>query len=216
VHKEGIAIVIGMFFSTAVVTAGAFFTAQSGLVVLSVLAALLFLLTVYFFRDPERTIPDGFNVVLSPADGKVVEIKEETENEFLKAAATRVSIFLSVFDVHVNRVPIAGTVEHFRYQRGSFVNAYKSLASDVNEQTVIGIENEKSRILFKQIAGLVARRIVCDIRQGNKVEKGERFGIIKFGSRVDIFLPKNIEVKVQLHQKVKGGESIIGVISNDP
>ncbi|MCG8603771.1 phosphatidylserine decarboxylase, partial [bacterium] len=176
-HREGLAIVIGMFFSTAVVTAGAIYTSQSGLQVLSVVTVLLFLLTVYFFRDPERTIPEGSDIVLSPADGKVVEIKEETENEFLKAVATRVSIFLSVFDVHVNRVPIGGTVEHFRYQRGSFVNAQKSLASDVNEQTVIGIQNETNRVLFKQIAGLLARRIVCDIRQGNRVKKGERFGI---------------------------------------
>ena len=214
-HKEGLALVVGLFVSVAIVTTGAVLTSQSGLTVLSVLSFLFLLFTVYFFRDPERTIPDESRVVVSPADGKVVEIKQDVDSEFLKCAATRVSIFLSVFDVHVNRIPIGGAVEHFRYQRGSFVNAYKSVASDVNEQTVIGIQTSEGKILFKQIAGLIARRIVCDVRQGSRVETGERCGIIKFGSRVDIFLPQNVEVRVKLHQRVKGGESIIGVFSDD-
>ena len=207
--------IVGLFLSTAILATGAFVTVKTALIILAIVSFLALALTIYFFRDPDRIIPNGTDLVLSPADGKVIEIKEEIENEFLKTAATRVSIFLSVLDVHVNRIPMAGTVEHFRYQRGSFVKAYKREASDVNEQTVIGIEDQDRKILFKQIAGILARRIVCDVRQGNRVRAGERFGIIKFGSRVDIFLPKNIEVRAKLNQKMKGGESIVGVFRND-
>jgi len=172
----------------------------------------LTIFVLYFFRDPQRAITEGANNILSPADGKVVDIREHFEDEFLQEKCTRVSIFLSVFNVHVNRIPMAGAVKYFRYQTGAFVNAYKSDASEINEQTVIGIENGKCNILFKQIAGLIARRIVCNVREGNTVNLGERFGIIKFGSRVDIFFPKNVDVKVKLKEKVKGGQSIIGVI----
>lgn len=213
--KEGIGTILGSLLFTGVLTVGAILTPYLHLTILSVLGGALTILVVYFFRDPERTIPQGAHLVLSPADGKVIAIVEEQENEYLQAPATRVSIFLSVFDVHVNRIPMAGTVGYFRYQRGSFVPAYKSEASAVNEQTIIGIENQNRKVLFKQIAGILARRIVCEVRQGHVVRSGERFGIIKFGSRVDIFLPKNCQIKVQLKQKVKGGESIIGEFTDE-
>lgn len=214
-NREGFALILGFVLFSAVLITNAVVTGHPYLKILSGLSVLVTGLVVYFFRDPERTIPESPNNVLSPADGKVVEIRDEVENEFLKDLCTRVSIFLSVFDVHVNRIPVGGKVGYFRYQKGSFVNAYKSEASEVNEQTVIGIENGKINLLFKQIAGLIARRIVCDVREGNNVTSGERFGIIKFGSRVDIFLPKSVDVKVKVKQKVKGGESIIGVIKHD-
>jgi phosphatidylserine decarboxylase len=213
--REGIGTILGVLLFTAVLIVGAILTPQLHLTILAIIFGALTLLVLYFFRDPERSIPDDANLVLSPADGKVIEIVDENEGEYLQMAAKRVSIFLSVFDVHVNRIPISGTVGHFRYQRGSFVQAYKKEASDVNEQTIIGIETGNRKILFKQIAGILARRIVCDVRQGHAVKSGERFGIIKFGSRVDIFLPKNCEVKVQLNQKVKGGESIIGEFNDE-
>ncbi len=213
--KEGIGTVLGAFLFTAVLIVGALLTPYLHLTVLAGVFAALTLLLIYFFRDPQRVIPPGEHLVLSPADGKVIEIVEENEHEYLQALATRVSIFLSVFDVHVNRVPISGVVGHFRYQRGSFAPAFKSEASAVNEQTVIGIENQTRKILFKQIAGILARRIVCHLRQGHVVTRGERFGIIKFGSRVDIFLPKSCEVRVSLNQKVRGGESVIGVFNED-
>jgi len=146
----------------------------------------------------------------------VIEIVQEKEPDFIGAETTRISIFLNLFDVHVNRTPIAGKVEFFRYKKGAFLKAYKSAASDVNEQTVIGIQDAKNRrVLFKQIAGLIARRIVCYLREGHEVGVGERFGMIKFGSRVDVFLPAGVDIKVKLQDKVKGGESILGVFANE-
>ncbi|NIR52772.1 phosphatidylserine decarboxylase family protein [candidate division KSB1 bacterium] len=213
--REGIGWILGMVFCTGVMTTGA---ALTPFLHLQVLAALSFVVTgfvIFFFRDPGRAIPTQPNVVLSPADGKVIDIKDVFEDEYLKSKTTRVSIFLSLFDVHVNRIPLAGTVGYFHYRRGDFLKAYKSEASEANEQTIIGIENDKHKILFKQIAGILARRIVCDIREGNRVTLGERFGIIKFGSRVDIFLPRDVQIKVKLKEKVKGGESIIGVFANE-
>ncbi len=210
--KEGTGTIGGMILVAGIVVISAVLMSHWFMTVLAVVCILLTAIVVYFFRDPERSIPRDANLILSPADGKVVEIKDEFENFFIKTKCKRVSIFLSVFDVHVNRIPVSGKVGYLRYQKGSFVQAYKSRASHVNEQTVIGIEYQKSKIVFKQIAGLLARRIVCDIRDGDDVTAGERFGIIKFGSRVDIFLTENVELKVSMNQKVKGGESIIGVL----
>jgi len=212
VSKEGTGTIGGMILVAGIVVISAVLMSHWFMTVLAVVCILLTAIVVYFFRDPERSIPRDANLILSPADGKVVEIKDEFEKDFIKTKCKRVSIFLSVFDVHVNRIPVSGKVGYLRYQKGSFVQAYKSRASHVNEQTVIGIEYQKSKIVFKQIAGLLARRIVCDIRDGDDVTAGERFGIIKFGSRVDIFLTENVELKVSMNQKVKGGESIIGVL----
>jgi len=212
VSKEGTGTIVGMILVAGIVVINAVLMSYWFMTVLAVVCILLTAIVVYFFRDPERSIPQDANLILSPADGKVVEIKDEFENDFIKTKCKRVSIFLSVFDVHVNRIPVSGKVGYLRYQKGSFVQAYKSRASHVNEQTIIGIEYQKSKIVFKQIAGLLARRIVCDIRDGDNVTAGARFGIIKFGSRVDIFLTDDVELKVSMNQKVKGGESIIGVI----
>ncbi|HDP98109.1 MAG TPA: phosphatidylserine decarboxylase family protein [bacterium] len=139
-----------------------------------------------------------------------MKIEEVEEEIFFKQKVRLISIFMSVLDVHVNRMPIDGRVTYFNYQRGKFHRAFKDDASYENEQTVIGIENPRTRLLFKQIAGIIARRIVCPVREGWKVQKGERFGMIKFGSRVDIFLPNNVNLLVKLNEHVKAGETIIG------
>ncbi len=215
VSREGVGTILAAVAATALLGAGALLSAFVHLKVLATVGVALTGLVVFFFRDPERAVPEVAGAVVSPADGRVVEIADEFEKDYLNADATRVSIFLSVFDVHVNRIPFSGTVGYFDYRPGGFLKAYKREASTQNEQTVIGIEDGDRRILFKQIAGLLARRIVCHVREGHRVRTGERFGIIKFGSRVDVFLPRNAEVRVALRQKVKGGESIIGVFKDE-
>lgn len=214
-NREGYGIIIGTVLFSVITAAGALTTSHLHLKSVAIVGGVLTLFCLWFFRDPERSIPGDPGLILSPGDGRVVDIQKETESEFIKGQATRVSIFLSIFDVHVNRVPVSGRVGYFRYQKGSFVNAYKSAASDINEQTVIGIENDAGRMVFKQIAGLIARRIVCNLREGHVVKAGERFGIIKFGSRVDVIVPGSVEVRVRLKDHVKGGETVIGVVRHE-
>lgn len=177
-----------------------------------ILALLFLLFTLYFFRNPSRSIPSDPLAVVSPADGKIISIEECVEDTYLKTECVRVSIFLNVFNVHVNRTPISGTVEYLRYTPGEFAAAFRDCASDKNENNAIGIKGEKCSVLFKQISGLVARRIVSHLNTAQQVDKGELFGMIKFGSRTDVYFPKNIKVNVALGDKVKGGETIIGVI----
>jgi phosphatidylserine decarboxylase len=176
---------------------------------LSFIPATLLLATAYFFRDPERSIPEGNDNVVSPADGKVVSIKEVLEPRFLKSEATKVAIFLSPLNVHINRSPISGKVTYTEYKRGSYYPAYLETASQENETNFIGIENESERVLVTQIAGILARRIVCRVEQDDSVEKGERIGMIKFGSRTELFLPKGMKIAVKEGDKVKAGESIV-------
>ena len=178
----------------------------------TVFVGLGFLFITWFFRDPERSIPDEPNVVVSPADGKVTEIvteKEPINGETCK----RVTIFLSVFNVHVNRVPIGGTIEDIRYNPGKFLAAFNPKASMDNEQNIILINNGKTNVLVKQIAGLIARRIVCWPNKGDQYQPGQRYGLIRFGSRVDILLPENIKLSVVCGDIVSGGQSIIGYLS---
>jgi phosphatidylserine decarboxylase len=158
---------------------------------------LLAAFCLYFFRDPDRVVPVG-PVAVSPADGKVVIVQDK-----------RVSIFLNIFDVHVNRSPIAGKITRIEYKKGKFVNAAFAAASSENEQNVFTVEGEGTRVVFSQIAGLIARRIVCYKKQGDMVEKGERVGLIKFGSRVDVFFGSDWEVTVTPGQRVSCGSSIL-------
>jgi phosphatidylserine decarboxylase len=165
----------------------------------------LFLLAVfclYFFRDPDRAIPDGA-VAVSPADGKVVAIQAENPD------SSRISIFLNIFDVHVNRAPIAGTITKVEYKKGQFLVASREVASSQNERNVVTIEGAGGSIGFSQIAGLIARRIVFIKKTGDLVQKGERVGLIKFGSRVDVFLGPEWEIAVTTGQRVAGGSSIL-------
>jgi phosphatidylserine decarboxylase len=157
---------------------------------------------LYFFRDPERKVPEG-PVAVSPADGKVVAVLPDA------AGAQRISIFLNIFDVHVNRTPIAGKVMCVKYKKGQFLVASKEAASHSNEQNVITVEGGGSRVVFTQIAGLIARRIVCFKKAGDVVDAGERVGLIKFGSRVDVFLGPEWEVAVRVGERVSAGSSVI-------
>ncbi|MEO8210536.1 MAG: phosphatidylserine decarboxylase family protein [bacterium] len=177
----------------------------------------LWLFTLYFFRDPQRKIPNGYkdNQIVSPADGKIVVVedvinKEKNifeEGEHLK----QISIFLSPLNVHVNRIPMNGVVKFLKYIKGDYLVAFDHKASERNERSEIGIENESTgeKILFKQIAGFVARRIVYDISEGSEVKAGERFGMIKFGSRVDILIKRDSKIFVNMEEKVIGGNTII-------
>ncbi len=176
------------------------------------LSFFLLVFTVQFFRDPERTPPTTPNVIVSPADGEVVLIKE-AEHHFFEGKAKMVSVFMSPINVHVNRNPISGKVTHFRYIEGQYIAAFDHNAGERNERTEIGIENEKIKVFFKQISGFVARRIVCDLKEGDETKLGERFGMIKFGSRVDLFMPITVALKVKVGDKVTAGETIIATYS---
>jgi phosphatidylserine decarboxylase len=170
------------------------------------------LFCAFFFRDPEREIPDAAGLVLSPADGKVVDVAVSVDGP-IGPGSTRVSIFLSIFDVHVNRAPIAGRVERVDYTPGEFLPAFDDKASLRNEQNTVVLSDGPTRVAFKQIAGLVARRIVFRKRVDDRVERGERVGLIKFGSRVDVFLPAGARLRVGRGDRVRGGSSVIGELS---
>ncbi len=178
--------------------------------VISVLIGIVFVFNFFFFRDPDRTIPTGEDLIISPADGTVIKITEIDEPYYFKSKVKRVSIFLSVFNVHVNRIPVTGKVEFVKYIPGKFLVAFDHKASEDNEQSVIGIQHKKGKILFKQIAGIIARRIVYHVNEGDEVTAGDRFGLIRYGSRVDMFFPENVDIKVDIDDKVYGGETIIG------
>ena len=211
--KEGIPVILVLILISAILIIGAIVTPGILMKIFVGISWFLILFSVYFFRDPQRQIPAGDNIILSPADGKVIVIEEVDDQDFFKTRVKKISIFMSVFNVHVNRIPIDGRVTYFNYQKGKFHPAFKDDASYENEQTTIVIENEGTKILFKQIAGVVARRIVCHIREGWSVKQGERFGMIRFGSRLDIMLPLNVDLNVKLSQKVTAGETIIGYYS---
>jgi len=166
---------------------------------------------LFFFRDPERSIPQGDNIFVSPADGKVILIQNVHEERYLKNDATQVSIFMSPFNVHVNRSPCDAIVKLVVYTPGRFLSAFKPEASRENENITMLLETENAKVLVRQVAGFIARRAVCRVKPGDTLKRGERYGIIKFGSRLDVYLPLYTEIKVKLGDKVKGGESILGV-----
>jgi phosphatidylserine decarboxylase len=175
-----------------------------------VLLAAFFL---WFFRDPQRTIPTGKGLIVSPGDGLVTETASITTPE---GVLQRISIFLSVFDVHVNRAPISGRVSRVHYQKGQYLNAMNPASAERNEQNVVTLRGQGAdagfEITFKQIAGLLARRIVCHCAEGQIVERGQRVGLIKFGSRVDVLLPANAELRVKVGERVKGGSSVLAAV----
>lgn len=177
--------------------------------------AVLLLFIVFFFRDPDRTTPKGRGVIVSAADGKVVTVKEVEFPDISAEKLIQVSVFLSIFDVHVNRIPVSGKVREVKYFPGKFMLAWKEKASTDNEQTLISIDSEGKTIYLKQIAGLVARRISWQLDAGQSVEAGERFGLIRFGSRVDLLLPTDSRIEVKVGDKVKGGETVIGALSHE-
>ena len=170
---------------------------------------LIAIWVAYFFRDPERTGERGEQLVVAPADGKVVQIIEVDEPAFLKSRAIQISIFMNVFNVHVNRYPVSGTVGYVHYNPGKFMNAAADKASLENEQSSVGIETERYRVLVRQIAGLIARRIVTYSKVGDPAKQGERFGLIRFGSRVDVFVPVGSKVLVSTGQTTTAGVTTV-------
>jgi phosphatidylserine decarboxylase len=178
----------------------------------SIAPVLLAAFFLWFFRDPERTIPTGPGLIVSPGDGLVTETASIATPE---GPRQRISIFLSVFDVHVNRSPIAGVLTGVRYQKGQYLNAMNPASADRNEQNIATVRGEDGvEITFKQIAGLLARRIVFKLREGDAVERGQRVGLIKFGSRVNVLLPAQAELRVRVGQRVKGGESVLATMAS--
>ena len=169
------------------------------------------LFVIAFFRDPERAVPAGDESIVSPADGKVIKVERIFDDRFLKAEARRISIFMTVFNVHVNRAPAAARVLKVVYNPGRFFSANLDKASLENEQNAVVAEGPGGRtFVFNQIAGLVARRIVCRVKEGMRIRKGERFGLIRFGSRLDVYLPVECEIAVAVGDKVRAGSSILG------
>ena len=201
--RDGIFYGLGLGVVAAVVWA---LTHSTALTLLPVLLALFFL---WFFRDPERRIPAGLGEIVSPADGVV------TEAEWIETAAgsrLRLSIFLNVFDVHVNRAPVAGTVKAVEYREGSFLNAMKPESVIMNEQTLVVIDAGGYEVSYKQIAGLLARRIVCSVKVGDRLERGQRVGMIKFGSRTDVLMPAEAVPQVKSGARVRGGSTVLAVL----
>lgn len=211
--KEGFPTIIVVFtFSIGVGIGISFLPAWVGFIIYPVLIALCGLV-LYFFRDPDRITPEGENLIISPADGKVVLIQEVEEPEYLNRKVTQVSIFLSPLNVHVNRNPVSGSLEYLRYYPGKYLMAWEDHASELNERAHFGVKHPSgTKLMFKQITGFLARRIEYRLEEGDNLKAGERFGIMKFGSRMDLLLPDNVEVKVNKGDKTVAGESIIGEI----
>jgi phosphatidylserine decarboxylase len=176
------------------------------------IALVLTLFMLYFFRDPDRITPQNSNAFISPADGKIILITEAREEEMLNSNALKISIFMSPLNVHVNRVPCDGIVRDVKHYPGRFLSAFKNDASILNEHITMLLDcKDHGPIVVKQIAGSLARRAVCRVKPGDSLKQGERYGIIKFSSRVDIFLPLDTEIKVKLNDKVIAGETILGI-----
>jgi phosphatidylserine decarboxylase len=217
IHKEGKATLIIMGAVLAVICLALVqFTSLPVWIVSAVilLAAAFYLFLVSFFRNPKRIIPVNDHDIIAPADGKVVVIEETVETEFFNAPRRQVSIFMSPANVHVNRNPISGNVEYLKYHPGKFLVAWHPKSSTENERTTVVIRNDETDLLMRQIAGILARRIVNYLQEGTAVKQGEEFGFIKFGSRVDLFLPLSARVTVQLNQVVRGGETVIATLSD--
>jgi phosphatidylserine decarboxylase len=204
IAKEGLPFLIPVVLLTAIL-------GGMGWEVWMSLGIILSLCIAFFFRNPRRKIPNLQNVILSPADGTIVNVGEFEEEHFLRKRTLKVSIFMSLFDVHINRAPVSGKVLERSYHPGRFLAANVEKSSLLNEQNAVILETEdRFKILLIQIAGFLARRIVCYAKAGDLLRKGEIFGLIRFGSRIDLYLPTDVEPIVRVGQHVKGGESIIG------
>ena len=179
---------------------------------LGAVICLLAVAAALFFRETLGEVSFSAGQIVSPASGRVIDIRETEEPEFLKAPARRLSIFMSVLDEHVNYAPIGGVVAYLKHRPGSFRRAFLDAASEANESTAIGLRGEKAPVLMRQVAGILARRIVCRCRPGERLAPGQKLGLIRFGSRVDLFLPREARLRVSLGEKVRGGRTILGEI----
>jgi phosphatidylserine decarboxylase len=200
--RDGYFYGVGCLLAAAVIT---WLAAWPYAVPLLLLAAFF----LWFFRDPERQIPTAPGAVVSPGDGKVTDVSVVNSGGIQR---NRISIFLSVFDVHVNRSPISGVIREVQYQRGKFLNAMSAHSAEENEQNIVTVESEGRTVIFKQIAGLIARRIVFNFKVGDQVACGERVGLIKFGSRVDVLFDRDATIKVKLGDRVKGGATVLALL----
>ena len=210
IHKEGYKILIVLALLLAAINALVFWFVPNWLTIANIVSGVLFLAVLQFFRSPWREIlmPDD-NIIYAPADGKIVAIEEVEEDEYFGDKRIQVSIFMSPTNVHVNRNPIGGTVNYFRYHPGKYLVAWHPKSSTENERTTVVIGNGETEILLRQIAGAVAKRIVNYLNVGEEVQQGDEMGFIKFGSRVDLFLPLDAKIAIELNQKVKGNRTII-------
>jgi phosphatidylserine decarboxylase len=210
-HREGFTII---FVATLVLLGlnyGVQALAGEGLIsqIFLGLSLVFFVLVVQFFRNPSRNTPQGEGLIIAPADGKVVVIEEVEEPEYFKDKRKQVSIFMSPVNVHVNRAPVTGKVLYYKYFKGKYLVAWHPKSSTENERTTVVMEENGKQVLFRQIAGALARRIVCYVKPGVELNRGDEYGFIKFGSRIDLYLPLDTEILVDLNQKTVGGETII-------
>ncbi len=217
IRKEGIFYIVAILVAATILSASSIIYPFLTLRIFVLVSWVLFILVINFFRDPERKTPVDAANIISPADGKIIDIRKVTEENFLHREVTRVSIFMSVFDVHVNRSPVKGVIDYVHYNKGLYLPAYREKASLDNEQMTIGFtrspkENgqEELKVMIKLIAGLIARRILVWKGLHDEVQQGERIGMIKFGSRVEVYLPQEVELCVKEGNRVKAGETIIG------
>lgn len=211
IHKEGYKIIFNSFFIIAIPVAVLYFIigAVAAFYITLVAALLLFTLVVRFFRFPKIRAVKDESAVIAPADGTIVIVKEVYEGEYLKTNCIQVSVFMSVFNVHINWFPVKGVVKYFKYHPGDYLVAMHPKSSEKNERTTIVVESKSGPVLFRQIAGYLARRIVCYAQEDTNVDQGEQAGFIKFGSRVDLFLPIDSRIQVTKGQTVKGARTII-------
>jgi phosphatidylserine decarboxylase len=202
---------IGIVSAISIIIFFLAFYQNNGIIKISliILSLILLIFTLSFFRDPDRKSPGKQNVVVSPADGRVLFVKEVDDNKYIKEKSKQISIFMSPLNVHVNRIPVDGKIEYLKYHHGKYIAAFEDKASDVNERSEFGINSKYGKIFFTQVAGFIARRIVYDIKIGDSVQQGNRFGMIKFGSRVDVVVPFNWQEKVKKDDLVTAGETIL-------
>ena len=210
-HKEGFTIILitTLVLGAINVPLQIYFSDNIASTIVLVISLLLYLTIVQFFRHPNRNIPTGENLIIAPADGKVVVIEEVVESEYYKDKRRQVSIFMSPINVHVNRYPVSGKVAYQKYHPGKYLVAWHPKSSTANERTTVVVESAKGSILFRQIAGALAKRIVCYAKEGAEAKMGAEYGFIKFGSRIDLFLPLDAEICVEMNQKTVGGETIV-------
>ena len=212
IHKEGYKILVTLLIILALANGIVIisFKGQGFLMFFLLSSVIVYLLALWFFRSPARDFLQNENLVVSPADGKIVAIEDSSENEYFNDRRLKVSIFMSPLNVHVNLFPVTGVVKYYQYHPGNYLVAWHPKASEKNERSSVVIENSgKASVLVRQIAGLLARRIVCYARSGEQVQQGQELGFIKFGSRVDLFLPLDVKIKVKIGDKVNGKTSVI-------
>ena len=189
---------------------------NSFLLIVVSISLLLFLFSLYFFRDPQRKTPEGKNILISPADGKIISIKDNILHPVSKEPSKMVSIFLSLLDAHINRIPVGGKISLIEYHKGKFLAAFNPKASELNEKYIFDINSKYGSIRVQQIAGIIARRLVCNLQLNDMAKAGKRFGLMKFSSRIDLIIPKkHFKLNTKIGEKVRGGETIIGEFLNN-